>query len=149
MAVRTARHSGMSMIPHLRTRLRALRDGQDGNGLVLMPAGVLILFFLGSLAADTSVRWRAQAALESEAAGLANDAASAIDEVDWFDGGTAVPSHARIADVMARSDRCTGTLVPGSTPPQVAVECTDTYDWLFRPGTFTARGTARAELLDG
>ncbi len=153
VAVGPARHSGMHMIRHLRARLRArfatLRHGQDGNGLILMPAGVLILFFLASLAADTSVRWRAQTALESEAPGLANDAASAIDEADWFDTGTAVPSHTRTADIMARSDRCTGNLIPGSTPPQVGVECTDTYDWLFRPGTFTATGTARAELLDG
>lgn len=136
----------------LRTRLRAcfhtLRHGQDGNGLILMPAGVLILFFLASLAADTSVRWRAQASLESEAAGLANDAASAIDPVDWFDTGTAVPSHTRIANIMARSDRCTGGLIPGTTPPEVAVECIDTYDWLLRPGTFTATATARAQLLD-
>lgn len=137
--------------PHTRRRtlLGRLWHGQDGNGLVLMPAGVLILFFLASLAADTSIRWRAQTSLESEAAALANDAATAIDPAGWYDTGTAVPSHAGIAAILDRSDRCTGQLVPGSTPPEIAVTCVDTHDWLFRPGTFTATGTARAQLIDG
>lgn len=137
------------MVAGIRARLQRLRQHQDGNGLVLMPAGVLILFLLGSLAADSSVTWRAQQALESEAAGLANDAASAVDQVDWFSGESAVPSAALVGDVISRSDRCVGGLVPGSTPPAVTVTCSDTFDYLFRRGTFGASATATADLRAG
>ncbi len=137
------------MIAVIRVVLARLVGDQDGNGLVLMPAGVLVLFFLGSLAADTSVTWRAQQALESEAAGLANDAASAVDQVDWFSGESAVPSAALVGDIISRSDRCTGGLVAGSTPPAVTVTCADTFDYLFRQGTFGASATATADLQDG
>jgi hypothetical protein len=136
------------MAAGLRTLLRRSWHGQDGNGLVLMPAGVLILFFLASLAADTSMRWRAQASLEAEATGLANDAVAAIDPIDWFTAGATVPTHATVGTILDRSDRCTGTLVPGSTPAEVTVTCTDIHHWLFRPGTFTATSTARAQLRD-
>ena len=139
----------MLTVTRIRVLLGRLRDGQAGNGLVLMPAGVLVLFFLGSIAADTSVRWRAQHALESEAAGLANDAASAIDQVDWFEGDSAVPSAALVSDVLARSPRCTGGLVPGSAPPAVTVTCNDSFAWLMRPGGFDATATATADLRDG
>lgn len=136
------------MVSRIRAILARLGRNQDGNGLVLMPAGVLILFFLGSLAADTSVQWRGQQALESEAAGLANDAASAVDQVDWFDGGAAVPASHLVAEIINRSDRCSGGLVVGSTPPAVSVTCTDDFDYLFRRGSFSASATATADLRD-
>jgi hypothetical protein len=56
---------------------RARGLGQAGSVLMLVPAAVLVLVILGSLAVDTAVTFMGQRELASAAAAAANDAAGA------------------------------------------------------------------------
>ncbi|MEX2503343.1 MAG: hypothetical protein WD378_00740 [Egicoccus sp.] len=58
---------------------------EDGNTLVLMPAAVLILLILASLAFDAAVVHLQQRRLADLAASLANDAVAALDLASVYD----------------------------------------------------------------
>ena len=76
--------------------------GEDGNTLVLMPAAVLILLVLASLAFDAAVVHLQQRRLSDLAASLANDAVAglAVSSVYDLDAGPAV-DPARASDLAA------------------------------------------------
>lgn len=79
------------------------RRDDTGSALMLMPAGVLVLLLLASLALDTAVVWLGQRELANAAAAAANDvAAIAIDETTFYADGT-VRIDARRADAIAHS----------------------------------------------
>ncbi len=56
-----------------------MRD-QRGSVVMLVPAGVLVMVVLGSIALDFSIAFMAERVLAAAAAAAANDAAGAIDE---------------------------------------------------------------------
>jgi len=58
--------------------------GEDGNVLLLFPAAVLVLVILGALAVDFSIVYLGEREAADLAAALANDAASALDEVAFY-----------------------------------------------------------------
>ncbi|HEX2699401.1 MAG TPA: hypothetical protein VHM89_04255 [Acidimicrobiales bacterium] len=64
-----------------------MRRTSDGSVLMLVPAAVLVLFVLGSIAVDSSIAILAQRELTSAAAAAANDAAGGGASDDAFYGG--------------------------------------------------------------
>lgn len=84
-------------------------EGEDGNALVLMPIGVLVVLLLAGLAVDTALLYRAQAELDSVAAGLANDVAEAVDTASLFDDDRDVRiDPRRLAAVVALHEGASG-----------------------------------------
>lgn len=81
---------------------RRRRGGEDGNTLVLMPAAVLILLVLASLAFDAAVVHLQQRRLSDLAASLANDAVAGLAVSSVYDlaAGPAV-DPARASDLAA------------------------------------------------
>jgi Flp pilus assembly protein TadG len=57
---------------------------ERGSVLMLVPAGVLVLFVLGALAVDVAIAFQAQRELSATAAALANDAATVALSDDRF-----------------------------------------------------------------
>ena len=136
---------------------------ERGSVLMLVPAGVLVLFVLGALAVDAAIAFQAQRELSATAAALANDAAtvalsddrfyaeSAAGAIEVDEGGAAdlvremlaVRSPAGVRDVRW-SVR--------SADDQVCVTLTARVDYLFSravPGapqgaTVTGRAVATA-----
>lgn len=71
---------------HHSCRCRQARD--RGSALMLMPAAVLVLFLLASLAVDSALVWTAQRELANRAAAAASDiAATAIDDDRFYRSG--------------------------------------------------------------
>ena len=73
---------------------------------MLMPAAVLVLFLLASLAVDSALVWTAQRELANRAAAAANDiAATAVDEDHFYRTGTVAlderEAHAILAEHLA------------------------------------------------
>ncbi len=60
---------------------------QRGSVLMLVPAAVLVLVVLGAIAVDFSVAFLGQRELTNAAAAAANDAATAISESTFYEGG--------------------------------------------------------------
>lgn len=60
-------------------------SAEDGNTLVLMPAAVLVLLVLASLAFDAAVVHLHQRRLSDLAASLANDAVAALEPTSIYD----------------------------------------------------------------
>jgi Flp pilus assembly protein TadG len=135
---------------------------EDGNTLILMPVGVLVLLVLGAIAVDSAVMFSAQREVATVAAGLANDVAGAIDERRVFDEGRFVIDPARaeqlVATVLAnRGDdiRCAVAV----DEDRVQVACEDpAVRLVFAPalqaipgvtGTVTVRGVSAARAAAG
>lgn len=136
------------------------RHDEAGNTLLLVPVGVLILLILGAIAVDFAVVYTAQREVAHTSAGLANDAAGAIDETAFFDDGSHLIDLARargiVAQVVANRPedtfrvRCPGVSAPA--PDRVEVACTGEVDLIFSPAipgtagsvTVRASSTARA-----
>jgi hypothetical protein len=92
---------------------------------MLMPAAVLVLAVLASLAVDAGVAFLGQRQLADAAAGAANDAAVALDDRAFYDGAPPRLDAARAADVAAASLAATaphGFVLLG--PPVVEVDGT-------------------------
>lgn len=141
-----------------RTRLRA----EDGNTLLLMPAGVLILMVLGAIAADFAIVFQADRELNDVASGLANDAAGLLDEAAFYTGGDIVVDEARVAALVAlvvpqlQDDPLSFACTPAFPGPRtVEVTCTGRTELLFTPSVGTAvdlgrvSATARATARTG
>lgn len=122
-----------------------LRD-ERGNTLVLMPIAVVIVLGLAGISVDMALGFRAQRELEDLAAGIANDAVTAID-LDAFYGVSGTPElvldERRIQTIVDStvaaqpagdplSPNCTWTITGGgSTPPSLDVTCLGTADVIF------------------
>lgn len=145
------------------------RDRERGSVLMLVPAAVLVLFVLGSIAVDSSIAFLAQRELTSAAAAAANDAAgAALSEESFYRGGgepgRIVLDEAAAREVAAASFDARD--VRGVTDPrttvvvavdQVCVTVTGQVDYIFAkaiPGgpkgrTVTGRAVATAVQGDG
>ena len=140
---------------------RNRRHAQSGSTLMLMPAAVLILFVLGSIAVDAAIVYLQQREAYNVAADAANDAAAAgPSELGLRDGDGAGPSlrldpgHARAtaAATIGRSgievDHASVTVRGADT---VVVELTVPVDYLLRPvipgATGSGHVTVRAVAL--
>jgi Tfp pilus assembly protein PilX len=66
----------------LKRRLRS----QQGNTLLLMPAGLLVLLILAAIAVDAAVLFLGQRRISDLAASVAQDAVAAVDEARFYDG---------------------------------------------------------------
>ncbi|MEX1177426.1 MAG: hypothetical protein WEB09_03100 [Nitriliruptor sp.] len=140
-----------------RSRLR----GEDGNTLLLMPVGVLILLVLGAIAVDFAIVYTAQRELANLTAGLANDAAGAVDEDAFYRDGVYRIDGSRARGVVSYvvATRPDDTLVIDcptvalDAPDVVRVACVGTIDLVFSgalpggvsPYTVRASSTARAD----
>lgn len=143
-----------------RDRLR----GEDGNTLLLMPVGVLIMLLLGAIAVDFAIIYMAQREVANLAAGLANDAAGAVDEQAFFTEGVYRIDRDRagrlVAQVVAsRPDdtvvvRCPSVVLEAADV--VRVSCVGTVPLIFAPAlpglaspyTVRSTSTARAATQD-
>lgn len=133
---------------------------EDGNTLLLAPVGVLILLVLGAVTVDFTAIHAAQRELANLTAGLANDAASAVDEVAFFDAGEYRIDGDRAAHVVRTvlATRPDDALRISCQPPTlerptvVRVSCVGTIELIFSqalpgrlsPYTVRASSTARA-----
>ncbi len=133
----------------VRSRLRALRPGEDGNTLVLFPAAVLILLGLGALALDGATVFLGGRRLVDVAAAVANDALTAVDPDAFFaqePGSAQVPldplrAEQRLAAIVAAQvpDRSLGDLdcafeaLEAGPPTRVVVRCTATVRPILAP----------------
>jgi Flp pilus assembly protein TadG len=136
---------------------------QDGNALVLVPVGFLVVLALAAIAVDTALLHRAQAELGNAAAGLVNDAAAATATASLFDDDRAVTidpsalsdlatSHAAVADDLAAT--CRARVVATGVEPVVTATCTGNATVVFRgvvglSDRVPVTATATAELRRG
>lgn len=138
-----------------------------GSMLILMPAGVLIVVLLGTLAVDSSILFLGERELSDLTAAAANDAATAaldadsfytcgrlmVDEAEARAVAVAVTAarasdavDVRSLDVSVRNDR---------SPPEVTVSASGTVRLVFAPTVaaagrrVAARSTAVPEILGG
>lgn len=126
--------------PYARDPSSRHRAGQDGNALVLMPIGVLVVLLLAGLAVDTALLYRAQAELDSVAAALANDAASAVDTASLFDDRDDVAvDPGLLANLASLHQAASGvpdttcdTQVDAGPEPAVRVTCRGAARTVFR-----------------
>ena len=141
---------------------------EEGNTLILMPVAVVIVLGLAGLAVDSSLGFRAQRELEDLAAGIANDAVTALD-LDAFYGVGGTPAlvldQARMDTIVAAAEgasntsepslaaRCTAEPVPGTTEPTIEVQCTGIAEAIFfrmfGRDEIPVSATARATLAEG
>lgn len=139
------------------------RHAEDGNTLLLMPVGVLILLVLGGIAVDFAVVYAAQREVANVSAGAANDAAGAVDEAAFFETGQYRIDRGRAAGVVqqvigARTDdgiSITCPTVALDAPDLIRVGCVGTVDLIFAPAlpntssSFTVRATSTARAAEG
>jgi hypothetical protein len=147
-------------------RPRAVRPrarDEDGSALLLMPVGVLILLVLGAIAVDFAVVYTAQREVANLTAGLANDAAGAVDEEAFFTTGEYRIDRGRATQVVqqvvgSRPDdtlRVTCPTVALEQADVVRVACVGTIDLVFSqalPGgvsPYTVRASSTARAADG
>ncbi|MCA1844946.1 MAG: hypothetical protein LC792_17485 [Actinobacteria bacterium] len=142
-----------------------MRDRDDrGSALLLVPAGVLVLVVLGSIAVDFALAFLGQRELSDAAAAAANDAAAAaIADIDFYRAGAITLDSAAAARVAAdsitrRAMRGVTVVAPpqvATSGPQVCVTVTGRVDYLFAravPGmarSVVVHGRASAVALEG
>jgi Flp pilus assembly protein TadG len=146
---------------HRVTGARARR--QRGSVLMLMPAAVLVLVILASIAVDFAIVGMRARELHNAAAAAANDAATAALSSEGLRAGQTWVDTAAAERVASRSLAARGLVL--DAPPQVSVsldgrEVTVTlrasYDYVFAPAiprapdefALTATATARAIVAD-
>ncbi len=132
--------------------------GEDGNTLLLMPVGVLILLVLGAIAVDFAVVFMAEREVINLSAGIANDAAGALDEEGFFGDDAVTIDEERAETIVASvtAARPGDTVDPtcavtdaGGT--EVEVTCSGEVDLIFSPAipggasTFSVEGSSVAE----
>lgn len=124
---------------------RARSRAEDGNTLLLMPAGVLVLMVLGAIAADFAIMFQADRELGDVASGLANDAAALLDEEAFYTRGEIVVDRDRVAALVAlvvpqlQDEPLSFSCTPAfPTPRTVEVACTGRTELLFTPAVGTA-----------
>lgn len=136
---------------------RRRRHGEDGNTLLLVPVGVLVLLVLGAIAVDFAIVFMAEREVANLSAGIANDAAGALDDAAFFEQGEVVIDPARaeaiVADVIALRPQdtveadCAPTAVAAD---EIEVTCQGRVPLIFAPalpgglGTFDVEATSRA-----
>ncbi len=151
------------MASEVRAPRRATTRWRDegGNTLLLMPVGVLILIVLGAIAVDFAIVYTAQRELANLTAGLANDAAGAVDERAFYTDGEYRIDGSRARQIVnfvvsSRPDDTLNISCPTVTlqaVDEVRVACVGTIDLVFSqalpggvsPYTVRASSTARAD----
>ncbi len=126
---------------------------QDGNAMILMPAGVLVMLILAAIGVDTALLFRSQMELENTAAALANDVAASVATGSLFDDDESIEVDRGLLDDLARTHAraaglritptCDITVEPGNEPTAVAT-CDGTAHLIFR----AAVGLDRTVALD-
>ncbi|MGH9115466.1 MAG: hypothetical protein ACRDWW_06495 [Acidimicrobiales bacterium] len=135
--VRTARWRQRSPGPAARTGAAARRE--RGSVLVLVPAGLLVLFLLAGIAVDSAAAYLGQQQLRDTLAAAANDAATAgLSGSSFYQGGAVRIDEANAArtvclDVVAQSgsDLHGVQLWMGVTPTTVRLSGAATVDAVF------------------
>jgi hypothetical protein len=140
---------------------RSVWAREDGNTLILMPVAVLILLLLGATALDGAIVLLADRELNDVASGLANDAASLVDEEAFYRDGTVRISQGRVDALVAQmvpllqddplEFTCASRVAPSGD--RVTVTCSGATALVFLPalpaagtlGDVEASATARAE----
>jgi Flp pilus assembly protein TadG len=133
---------------------------ERGTVLMLMPAAVLVLVVLASIAVDFSLQGMRARSLHNAAAGAANDAATAaLSQQGLREGDTWVDVEAaqRVAaqSLAARGVDLAALPIVTISPDgrEVTVQLQATYDYVFAPAipgapdTFTVDATATARSL--
>lgn len=135
---------------------------EDGSVLLLVPVGALILLVLGAIAVDFAVIFTAQREVANLTAGLANDAAGAVDEDAFFTTGDYRIDRSRAQRVVqqvvaTRPDDTLRVSCPTVVLEQVDViriGCVGTIDLVFSralPGgfsPFTVRATSTVRAAE-
>jgi len=101
------------------------RERERGSSLMLMPAAVLVVLLLASIAFDSAVVFLAERELANVAAAAANDAATqALDRSAFYADGTIRldPERARQVAESAVALRGPDWLEPGTTRVVVTVD---------------------------
>jgi Flp pilus assembly protein TadG len=136
---------------------------QRGSVLMLMPAAVLVLVVLASIAVDFAIVGMGARELHNAAAAAANDAATAALSSEGLRSGETWVDTAAAQRVAARSLAARGIVL--DAPPQVSVSLDGrevtvtlraTYDYVFAPAIpgapdefhVEATATARAVVAD-
>lgn len=132
---------------------------EDGNTLLLMPVGVLVVLVLSAIAVDAAIMFTAQRDAQTVADGVARSATGAVDEDALFDDGVYLIDTSRAAaaadSVLANRPAdelaiaCAPPVVPPGTPDVVEVTCEVTVDLIFSSAfradaSYTADGTGTA-----
>ena len=133
---------------------------QRGSVLMLMPAAVLVLVVLASIAVDFSLVGMRARSLHNAAAGAANDAATAALSSEGLRRGETwvdVEAAERVAaeSLAARGIALAGPPVVTISPDgrEVTVHLRATYDYVFAPAipgapdSFTVEASATARTL--
>lgn len=106
-----------------RPRLKGGAPGDRGSVLLLVPAAVLVLVVLGAIAVDSAVVFLGQHELAGAADAAANDAATALSDRAFYQGGGATQVDAVRAQAALRAGLTADGLseVTLDRPPTVTV----------------------------
>jgi Flp pilus assembly protein TadG len=136
------------------------RRGERGTVLMLMPAAVLVLVILASIAVDFSLAGMRARSLHNAAAGAANDAATAALSHEALRNGDTWIDVEAARRVAAESLAARGVALAAApevlvSPDgrEITVHLRATYDYVFAPAipgapdTFTIEASATARTL--
>lgn len=123
---------------------------QQGNTLLLMPVGVLVLLILAAIAVDAAVLFLGQRRVADLAASVAQDAVAAVDEASFYEGELALdPGRARrreatLTSSLPRDDAlldpsCAVTTGNRGDGPTASASCTARVRFVFAPAVPGAR----------
>lgn len=138
----------------MRADLLAGLRGQQGNTLLLMPVGVLVLLLLAAIAVDAAVLFLGQRRVADLAASVAQDAIAAVDETGFYEGELRLDADRaarRRATLTARRSRddalldpaCTLTTARRGDAPVAEARCTARVRFVFAPAVPGARRMSR------
>jgi hypothetical protein len=128
---------------------------ERGSVLLLVPAGILVVVILGSIAVDFAIAFLGEREVADLASSAANDAvAAAVDTEHLRDTGEFRLDPDLVADVVAATLAASSTAVDLDPPivevtvvdgePAVRVELSGTVDYVFAPAL--PGGPERAEV---
>jgi len=146
-----------------RTAWPARRDSETASVLLLMPAAVLVLVVLASIALDSAVVFLGQRELANAAAAAARDGASAVSSSRFYGGGViavdAAEAERRARAAIAARDvhgvTLSGPVAVTVAGRQVCVTVTGRVDRIVArsipgvPGRVTVRARSTATAAGG
>jgi Flp pilus assembly protein TadG len=142
-------------------RIRRLASGESGSALLLMPAAVLVLFFLAGIAVDAAVQFLGQRRVADLAASVAQDAVASVDVESFYDqerelvidpGGAAARQQTLLTNLPSDDAFLSPSCEVAIAGVTATAECRAQVRLIFRgmlPGASVIRDVQAVETAEG
>jgi Flp pilus assembly protein TadG len=142
-------------------RIRRLASGESGSALLLMPAGVLVLFFLAGIAVDAAVQFLGQRRVADLAASVAQDAVASVDVESFYaedqdlridPGAASARGQTLISNLPSDDSFLNPSCEVAVTGVTASVDCTAQVRLIFSgilPGADVIRDVRATETAEG